>query len=101
MTKAISMDVLLSPWVDCPSLSSVLVSELELVLLLAVGYLRLGLFRFTIVVVVITRIVVIGCDFGLLGLPERYTGHHRLLKSNDGLGLCGQLIPEVFKVEQV
>ncbi|MDW1811303.1 Mur ligase family protein, partial [Vibrio sp. Vb2362] len=30
MTKAISMDVLLSPWVDCPSLSSVLVSELEL-----------------------------------------------------------------------
>lgn len=30
MTKAISMDVLLSPWVDCPSLSSGLVSELEL-----------------------------------------------------------------------
>ncbi|MGY5705148.1 UDP-N-acetylmuramoyl-L-alanyl-D-glutamate--2,6-diaminopimelate ligase [Vibrio antiquarius] len=30
MTKAISMYVLLSPWVDCPSLSSVLVSELEL-----------------------------------------------------------------------
>ncbi|MGR5132786.1 UDP-N-acetylmuramoyl-L-alanyl-D-glutamate--2,6-diaminopimelate ligase [Vibrio alfacsensis] len=30
MTKAISMDVLLSPWVDCPNLSSVLVSELEL-----------------------------------------------------------------------
>ncbi|MFH4402272.1 UDP-N-acetylmuramoyl-L-alanyl-D-glutamate--2,6-diaminopimelate ligase [Vibrio diabolicus] len=30
MTKAISMDGLLSPWVDCPSLSSVLVSELEL-----------------------------------------------------------------------
>ncbi|MCE9843552.1 UDP-N-acetylmuramoyl-L-alanyl-D-glutamate--2,6-diaminopimelate ligase [Vibrio antiquarius] len=30
MTKAISMDVLLSPWGDCPSLSSVLVSELEL-----------------------------------------------------------------------
>ncbi|WP_274008168.1 UDP-N-acetylmuramoyl-L-alanyl-D-glutamate--2,6-diaminopimelate ligase [Vibrio parahaemolyticus] len=30
MTKAISMDALLSPWVDCPSLASVLVSELEL-----------------------------------------------------------------------
>lgn len=30
MTKAISMDALLSNWVDCPSLSSVLVSELEL-----------------------------------------------------------------------
>ena len=30
MTKAISMDVLLSTWVDCPSLSSILVSELEL-----------------------------------------------------------------------
>ncbi|PFG45253.1 UDP-N-acetylmuramoylalanyl-D-glutamate--2,6-diaminopimelate ligase [Vibrio sp. ES.051] len=30
MTKAISMDVLLSPWVDCPKLSSVLVSQLEL-----------------------------------------------------------------------
>ncbi|EKL9960144.1 UDP-N-acetylmuramoyl-L-alanyl-D-glutamate--2,6-diaminopimelate ligase [Vibrio parahaemolyticus] len=30
MTKAISMDALLFPWVDCPSLASVLVSELEL-----------------------------------------------------------------------
>ncbi len=30
MTKAISMDTLLSAWVDCPSLSSILVSELEL-----------------------------------------------------------------------
>ncbi|MGD8115973.1 UDP-N-acetylmuramoyl-L-alanyl-D-glutamate--2,6-diaminopimelate ligase [Vibrio sp. TRT 29B02] len=30
MTKAISMDTLLSTWVDCPSLSSILVSELEL-----------------------------------------------------------------------
>lgn len=30
MTKAISMDALLSSWVDCPSLASVLVSELEL-----------------------------------------------------------------------
>ncbi|HAV1404122.1 TPA: UDP-N-acetylmuramoyl-L-alanyl-D-glutamate--2,6-diaminopimelate ligase [Vibrio parahaemolyticus] len=30
MTKAISMDALLSPWGDCPSLASVLVSELEL-----------------------------------------------------------------------
>jgi len=30
MTKAISLDTLLSSWVDCPSLSSVLVSELEL-----------------------------------------------------------------------
>ncbi|EGR1750085.1 TPA: UDP-N-acetylmuramoyl-L-alanyl-D-glutamate--2,6-diaminopimelate ligase [Vibrio parahaemolyticus] len=30
MTKAISMDALLSPWADCPSLASVLVSELEL-----------------------------------------------------------------------
>ncbi|EHH1026854.1 UDP-N-acetylmuramoyl-L-alanyl-D-glutamate--2,6-diaminopimelate ligase [Vibrio parahaemolyticus] len=30
MTKAISMDALLSPWVDGPSLASVLVSELEL-----------------------------------------------------------------------
>ncbi|HCH5664064.1 TPA: UDP-N-acetylmuramoyl-L-alanyl-D-glutamate--2,6-diaminopimelate ligase [Vibrio parahaemolyticus] len=30
MTKAISMDALLSPWVDYPSLASVLVSELEL-----------------------------------------------------------------------
>ncbi|TOM07893.1 UDP-N-acetylmuramoyl-L-alanyl-D-glutamate--2,6-diaminopimelate ligase [Vibrio parahaemolyticus] len=30
MTKAISMDALLSLWVDCPSLASVLVSELEL-----------------------------------------------------------------------
>ncbi len=30
MTKAISMDALLSSWVECPSLASVLVSELEL-----------------------------------------------------------------------
>ncbi|MEF1310232.1 UDP-N-acetylmuramoyl-L-alanyl-D-glutamate--2,6-diaminopimelate ligase [Vibrio mytili] len=30
MTKAISIDTLLSRWVDCPSLSSVFVSELEL-----------------------------------------------------------------------
>ncbi|CAE6878238.1 Catalyzes the addition of meso-diaminopimelic acid to the nucleotide precursor UDP-N-acetylmuramoyl-L-alanyl-D-glutamate (UMAG) in the biosynthesis of bacterial cell-wall peptidoglycan [Vibrio sp. B1REV9] len=30
MTKAISMDTLLSTWVDCPSLSSIRVSELEL-----------------------------------------------------------------------
>lgn len=30
MTKAISMDALLSSWVDCPSLASVVVSELEL-----------------------------------------------------------------------
>ena len=30
MTKAISMDTLLSNWVDCSSLSSIIVSELEL-----------------------------------------------------------------------